>query len=166
MTDPVFNRAYAVRAYYGSDGTMTKALYDHLATLGPAGELAANLMRASKTSERAKKYRGGNRRGSYRGQSYSTKQWALGNICRVLSKEAIAEVPSWGWGVDPALFRDGDPHYHVLYVEIPTGQVSFHTDARCEGPVYPGEWDRMRNQGADRVLRWVGRILEPAKETA
>lgn len=162
-----FDRAFAIRAYYGSSREMTTMLYQHLSTLGPAGELAVNLMRAAKTSERAKKYRGGDRGGSYRRQSYGTKQWALGNICRVLVADYIsANVTVWGWGVDQALFQNGDPHYHVLYVEIPTGQVSFHTDQRGDGPDYTGEWDRARNTGPDRILRWVGRVLGEKAEAA
>lgn len=45
--------------YLGSDGDVTKALYDRLRGHGVAGIIATNLFRAHKTSSRAKKYRGG-----------------------------------------------------------------------------------------------------------
>jgi hypothetical protein len=154
-TGPRFDRRYAVSAYMGSNGDVTRALYDHLKGLGPLGELAVNLMRATKSSERAKVYR----RGNSTRAAYDTKQWALANICRTLAKEAFAEIPTWGWGTDVQKFEAGDPHYHVLYVDLPTGQASWHTDFRCEGPDYPGERDGMRGVQVNRVLRFVGRVL-------
>ena len=51
--------------YEGSNGDATRALYEHLQTLGPAGVIALNLFRAQKCSTRAKLYRGGNGRGSF-----------------------------------------------------------------------------------------------------
>src|SRR5207245_695680 len=147
MADPI-DRAFAIRAYYGSSGALTTTLYQRLHELGPSGQLAMNLMRAAKTSERAKKYRGGDGRGSYRGQSYSTKEWAIGNVCNLLKEHTIAGVERWGWGVDKALLAADDPHHHVLYVDLPTGQVSFHTGARkLDCPDYPGEWDGVTGKG-------------------
>lgn len=157
MSDPVtINMHYAVRAYYGSSGEVTKALYSHLETFGPAGALAVNLMRACKNSERAKVYRGGGNKGA----AYDTKQWALANICRALTENDL-DI-KWGWRLDPKMIEDGDPHCQVLYIELPTGQVSFHTDFRCEGPDYEGEWDGVKGKGADRVLRFIGRLLRDA----
>lgn len=163
MSD-VIDRSFAIRTYHGSNGVMTVMLYERLQRCGPVGDVAVNLMRASKTSECAKKYRGGDKRGSFRSQGYNTKQWALANICRVLTREAIADVTKWGWGVDQALFEAGDPHYHVLYVEIPTGQASFHTDFRCEGPDFDGAWDGVKGHRPSRILRWIGRLLEAGKQ--
>lgn len=141
--------------YAGSSGERTRALYDRLEALGDIGTIAVNLMRSQKTSSRAKVYR----RRSSRGAAYDTKQWAMDNLCRALESGAGGdEITSWGWGTD-----DKQPvHRHVLYVDLPTGQVSFHTEYRGAGPGYSGAWDGIEGQSADRILRWCARILDTA----
>lgn len=143
----------------GSDGEATKALYAQLETLGPIGLLAVNLFRANKASTRAKVYRGGvPGKGSYRGMAYDRKQWAMTNLCTVLTTHAAALDLRWGWKPDPA-----QPfHAWVLYLDLPTGQVSFHTAARGTGPDYAADWDGSRGVSTDRILRWIARITEPA----
>lgn len=47
-----------IAVYRGSNGDVTRALYERLEHLGPAGAIAVNLLRACKTTERAKRYRG------------------------------------------------------------------------------------------------------------
>lgn len=144
------------RVYQGSDGEATKALYARLETLGPIGAVAINLLRAQKASERAKVYRGGIRgRGSYRSMAYGRKGWAMDNLAAALTQHAPALGLLWGWG------EDAKQEYHrcVLYLDLPTGQVSFHTAARGQGPDYPGSWDGVRGQSADRIVRWVARVL-------
>lgn len=143
-----------VRVYQGSDGEATKRFYAELETIGPCGYVALNLFRACKSSERAKVYRGG----GYRGKAYDRKQWAMDNLCRSLSMWSDTIEIVWGWGIDDKQ----DFHRHVLYVELPTGQVSFHTAARGEGPDYGKPWDGMRGQSADRIIRWCVRLLKPA----
>lgn len=120
------------------------------------GHVAVNLFRACKASERAKVYRGGQRgNGSYRGMAYDRKQWAMDNLCRALGEHAGILGISWGWGTD-----DKQPmHRDVLYVDLPTGQVSFHTAGRGKGPDYLHQWDGVPGQGPDRVCRWVARVL-------
>lgn len=146
-----------IRVYQGSDGDATKALYIRLEALGIAGDVAVNLFRAQKASERAKVYRGR----QYRAAAYDRKQWSMDNLCAALSTHAAAAGIAWGWGEDPATI--GYPH--VLYIELPTGQVSFHTAQRGEGPPYAGAWDGVKGQSADRILRWVGRLLDGALQT-
>lgn len=147
--------------YNGSNGEATKALYARLEALGPAGVVAVNLFRACKASERAKLYRGR----SYKGAAYDKKQWSIENLARVLHVKHAHQLLGIrsGWGVDQALKESGDPHYHVLYIDLPTGQVSFHTGQRVDGPDYPAAWDGMRGQGPDRICRWVAQLLDPAK---
>ena len=82
--------------YIGSDGDATKALYERLATLGPAGVVALNLFRAVKCSTRAKKY---SRR--FKGEAYDRKNWSLANLCQELAKSADALGIVWGWKIDP-----------------------------------------------------------------
>lgn len=149
--------------YHGSDGEATKALYAQLEALGPAGVVAVNLFRACKTSERAKKYRGGDKNGSYRSQAYATKEWSIGNLAKELVANAPALGLTWGWGIDEMLQRREDPHHHVLYVKLPTGQVSFHTSTRGDGPDYPGQWDGVRHASSDRICRWVFSLLNRAR---
>lgn len=144
------------RVYQGSDGDATKALYARLETFGPIGTVAVNLFRAQKASERAKVYHGGIRgRGSYRSMAYDRKQWAMDNLAAALAQHAEALGIAWGWGED----AKQDYHRCVLYVDLPTGQVSFHTAARSQGPDYPGQWDGVRGQSVDRIVRWVARVL-------
>lgn len=142
--------------FSGSDADATKALYARLLTFAPRGLVAVNLMRASKASERAKKYRGGTRGGpSYRTLAYDKKDWAIGELCRALVGNPDV-APSWGWGRDENTrgFED------VLYVDIPgAGQVSFHVSYRKDGPDYPGAWDGIKGVGARRIARWVEAIL-------
>jgi hypothetical protein len=146
--------------YEGSDSAATKALYDRLAALGPAGAIATNVFRAMKASERAKKYRGGNGHGSYRGQAYEKKQWSMGLLADALTAHANSIGLTWGWAEDD----EQTFHRWVLYVDLPTGQVSFHTSPRGDGPVYPGQWDRVTGAGPYRICRWIAALLE--KETS
>lgn len=140
--------------YEGSNGDATKAMYDRLTALGPIGVVATNLFRAQKTSSRAKVYRG--RR--FKGAAYDTKQWSMGNLARSLTDHAEALGITWGWQEDP----EQAFHKIVLYIDLPTGQVSFHTDNRGIGPDYPGNWDGIRGVGASRIISWCTRLLETA----
>jgi len=145
--------ADVIRVYQGSDGEATKRLYGELEQQhGRSGALAVNLLRAQKASERAKVYRGGIRgRGSFKGMAYDKKQWAMDNLCKALAQSDF----TWGWGID----EKQEFHKHVLYVDLPTGQVSFHTGQRGEGPDYGKPWDGVRDQSPDRICRWVAGIL-------
>lgn len=151
-----YSLADVLRVYLGSNGDATKALYDAAEALGPAGHVAVNLFRACKASERAKVYKG---RG-FRGAAYDRKQWAMDNLCKaLLDNPNVVGEWKWGWGIDEHLQERGAPHHHVLYVELPTGQVSFHTGYRGPGPDYVEEWDGIRGQGADRICRWMARLF-------
>lgn len=146
----------ATQVYVGSDGEMTKAFYKCLHLNYELGEIAVNLFRTQKCSERAKVYRGGIRgRGSFKSMAYDRKQWSMDLLCRVLAEPA-PKAPSlvWGWKEDP----EQPFHKWVLYVEIPTGQVSFHTDRRGEGPEYPGQWDGKRGETVARILQFVDAV--------
>lgn len=144
--------ATILRVYLGSDGEATKALYAELERLGEIGVVAMNLFRACKASERAKVYRGRN----YRGAAYDKKAWSMNNLCSSLS---MMDGITWGWGVDERAKSRNDPYQHVLYIDIPTGQVSFHTDVRGAGPDYEGQWDGVRQAGVDRICRWTARLF-------
>lgn len=149
-----------LRVYQGSDGEATKALYVELERLGAAGVVALNLFRACKCSERAKLYR----RSGYRSSAYERKDWSIQNLSKALGADGAIKS---GWGIDAVLKERGDPHHHVLYVDLPTGQVSFHNGARYDGPDYHRDWDGIVGQSADRICRWVARLLaeEAARQT-
>ncbi|WP_289298255.1 DUF4031 domain-containing protein [uncultured Reyranella sp.] len=141
-----------VRIYQGSDGEATRALYAELEQRGPAGQIAVNLLRAAKTSERAKAYRRG-----FSHAAYDTKDWAIGNLLDWLTVySAACGIRGWGWGVD----QSQEKHRHVLYIDLQTGQVSFHSARRREGPDYSGTWDGARGMQADRIVRWAAAVLE------
>jgi len=141
-----------LRIYDGSDGTATSALYKRLEQLGPLGTVAVNLFRAQKCSERAKVYRG---RG-YRDEAYRRKQWSMDNLCEALHQHAVALNIQWGWKIDP----DQSYHSWVLYVELPSGQVSYHTDKRGKGPDFAGEWDQHRGVSPQRIIKFVANVIE------
>lgn len=152
-----FDAETIMRIYQSSDGNWTKSLYEHLEqNHGARGIVAVNLFRALKTSFRAKQYRGGNGKGSYRSQAYARKSWSISNLCRELSQNPLKEIPRWGWGIDDKL----TVHNHVLYVDLPTGQVSFHNEARADGPDYSGKWDGMRGASVGRICAWVAAVSQ------
>ncbi|MBK1868239.1 hypothetical protein [Taklimakanibacter albus] len=132
--------------YVGSDGAATKALYDTLDRLGPKGQIATHLFRAHKNSSKAKEYR---RHG--RSAAYATKDWAITSLTNLLTMHGHQLGLNWGWGVD----LKQEFHRDVFYLDLPTGQVSFHTVGRGKGPDYPGTWDGVREQGSMRICKWV-----------
>lgn len=145
--------------YAGSDGEATKGLYQALEAHGPIGVVAVNLFRAHKASARAKVYRGGIRgQGAYSRLAYERKDWALANLTTTLTHHAAPLGLRWGWAADPeaAVYRA------VLYVDLPTGQVSFHTGHRGVGPDYAEPWDGVRDVGAARICGWIDGLLQAA----
>jgi hypothetical protein len=132
----------AIEVYVGSDGEATKAFYAALCARGPIGHVAMNLFRAQKCSARAKVYRG-----AYKGRAYERKDWSLGLLCGVLVEHAESLELRFGWREDAAQ----ECHKWVLYVELPGGQVSFHSARRGVGPTYEGKWDGLR-LSAERIL--------------
>lgn len=150
-----------LEVFIGSDGDATRALYVALAQLGPTGEVALNLFRAKKASDRAKLYRGGIRgQGSFKSMAYERKQWSMDNLCDILTTHSAALHITWGWSDDD----QQDFHKFVLYVDIPTGQVSFHSASRGKGPDYPGAWDGIPYATQGRVVKWCQQLLDQAQE--
>lgn len=133
--------------YEGSDGEATKALYAALEKLGPIGLVALNLFRCHKSSSRAKVYR----RRAHKHASYDKKNWSLGELCNALINHGGFV---WGWQEDPTQ----EFHKWVLYVELPTGQVSFHARLPYTGHRYAGEWDGRKVSG-ERIIRFVESVL-------
>jgi len=149
--------ASVVRIYDGSDGDATTGLYRQLEARGAIGVVALNLFRAQKASARAKVYRGGvPGKGSYRTLAYERKQWSLNFLCTTLEAHGDALALRWGWLFEGS-HTGGFPW--VLYVELPTGQVSFHAPARGVGPLYGGTWDGVHLASAGRICRWVATVL-------
>ncbi|MFB3828940.1 MAG: hypothetical protein ACE15B_19395 [Bryobacteraceae bacterium] len=74
--------------------------------------------------------------------------------CRVLAEHGAALGITYGWKEDPA-----QPfHSWVLYVDLPPGQVSFHTAQRLTGPDYAGDWDG-QHFSANRIIAFCNEIL-------
>ncbi len=151
MTDLVL----ITRIYQGSNGDATRMLYRDLERMGPMGVIAMNLFRACKCSERAKAYRKGR---GYKTEAYARKDWSIQNLARALS-ETRDHGLTWGWAIDTELKFRADPHHHILYVDLPTGQVSFHVGQRYDGPDYAGEWDCVRDIAADRICNFVAQLF-------
>lgn len=150
----------AAEVYAGSDGEQTKRYYAQLVTFGPIGVLAMNLFRAQKCSARAKVYRGGNALGSYRDKAYQRKNWSMKNLVEVLLSHDKELSIVWGWK------KDSNSPYcpWVLYIDLPQGQVSFHTDSRLRGPDYHGDWDG-RQLSCDRILAFCESLTASKQQT-
>jgi hypothetical protein len=133
------------QAYHGSVATRTRRLLKALERSGQLGKLAASLFRAHKASSRAKDYRG-----NYKEYAYTRKGECLAVVCAQLSESQLR----WGWG------KDTDGYLpEVLYVDLPQGQVSFHSVDRLNGPDYSGKWDG-NYASEDRVLAFCSEMLE------
>jgi len=145
--------ASARHVYDASDGRLTVAFYRRLCERGPIGIIAMNLMRAQKTSTRAKQYRGR----QYRNASYDVKNYSIDQLCVALEKDDCGM--EWGFGQDD--WTPGFPW--VLYVDLPwVGQVSFHTDHRGDPrrwPEYTKPWDGIRGASEERILSFCDSIL-------
>jgi hypothetical protein len=136
------------------NGDVTKAYYAKMNTFGLKGQLAVALFRSQKRSMAAKKYRG--RR--FTRDAYEVKNWSLSEVCRILNAMAAFEsAPTWGWKRDPKT----KGFEWVLYVELPTGQCSFHSPERLAGPDFPGGWDGM-GQSRDRICAFCDSVWEPS----
>jgi hypothetical protein len=151
--------AGVVSIYRGSDGSATKALYEKLSSRGAIGDIALTLFRACKCSDPAKAYRRGR---GYKTAAYERKDWSIGNLAQVLHAQDAAQLLDlkWGWALDDDLRDRGDPHHHIIYVELPAGQVSFHNDQRYAGPDFSGQWDGVRGVASDRICRFVASVLQ------
>jgi hypothetical protein len=149
----------ALEVYQGSDGALTKRYYSLLALSGDIGSVAMNLFRTQKASARAKVYRGGVKgRGSYKSMAYDKKGWSIEQLCKVLVMHPETGI-TFGWKIDPKMVALHDPSKWVLYVDLPEGQVSFHSPKRYEGPDYPGEWDGVKNASGQRIVNFCNRIV-------
>jgi hypothetical protein len=111
-----------LEVFEGSDAGQTKALYAKLESLGPIGLVALNLFRAQKCSARAELYRGG----SLKDMANDRKVWALRNLNSSLLKYSKELRIPWGWRRD--FNKKALPW--KLYVDLPQGQVSFHSTER------------------------------------
>lgn len=153
----------AFEVYLGSDGELTRRYYAELEKRGPIGIVALNLFRAQKCSARAKVYRGGIRgRGSYKGMAYDRKSWSMSNLCQALGEHGDSLGIAWGWREDSGVLF-GERASWVLYVDLPNGQVSFHSPTRGSGPDYPHEWDQSK-LSAERIVAFCDAVYsEPLR---
>lgn len=152
--EPVPRTSEVARAYHGSDPVVSRRVCAELERIGHLGRLAASLFRAQKASTRAKRYRGGPDCGhsSYRTLAYERKGAQLAALVSRLSEDSCGY--SWGWTRDAA----EDHASWVVYLDLPMGQVSFHSVERLDGPDYPGQWDGQRASEA-RIILFCQAIL-------
>ncbi len=143
------------RAFFGSDATVTRRLHRRLESLGHEGQIAAQLLRAQKASSRAKRYGSAGRGGgnSYSDLSYERKGESIAKLCDLLTENSCGL--RWGWARDP----DKPQAEWVLYVDLPVGQVSFHSLARGIGPDYVTGWDNQR-KSEERIIAYCDLLLE------
>jgi len=109
------------------DSKATMEFCTELATRGIDGAVAVSLYQVQYSSSRAKKYRRDGRQ-----SSYARKNQVLSRVPHWLKASSIP----FGWGHD----RSTIAYPWVLYVDLPTGQCSFHNQSRGPGPDYLGKW--------------------------
>lgn len=139
-----------IEVYEGSNGQATQDLYARLEKFGPAGVVALNLFRAQKASARAKVYRR-----KFKGVAYDKKNWSMKLLCDALGVSAAELGIEFGWREDPGQ----EYHKWVLYVDLPTGQVSFHSASPLSPERYEKPWDGSHDS-ASRIIRFVESVLE------
>lgn len=148
----------AYDVYHGSNAVASRRFCNELEEHGPIGHIATALFHAQKSSSRAKVYKGGieyenGRTVRFTDIAYRRKGMFLERLAALLAEDSLGMV--WGWGSD-----DNQPEArHVLYIDLPQGQVSLHSLERFVGPDYPGAWDGT-SASAYRVIQfcdWVWR---------
>jgi hypothetical protein len=90
--------------------------------------------------------------------AYERKNWSIEQLCRALAAHPELGIV-FGWKKDPAV-RLG-PNW-VLYVDLPEGQVSFHSTQRHNGQDYCGEWDR-EQKSEERIIAFCERVFHSAE---
>jgi hypothetical protein len=51
------------------------------------------------------------------------------------------------------------PGLAILYIDLPTGQVSFHCPERGDGPDYAGSWDGVPEASRDRIVAAIDQLV-------
>ena len=162
---PPRNSSPAARAFTEmKDLGAVDAYLSSLRARGPAGEVAALLFGAQRSSSEAKLWRPG---GSGSRRRYESKAEALRDLTRALTEYAGALGITWGWARDMAAIRSedlqrrskiGEAQYRgptwLFYADLPfVGQVSFHARRRGSGPDYDSKWDGS-GDSVERILRY------------
>ncbi len=151
----------ARKVYDGSNGGQTRKFCCALEKVGQLGTIAAELFRVQKASARAKVYSGGitGRYGnvSFRTLAYKRKGGCLSVLCKLLQADACGLT--WGWAYD----SKQQVAKCVLYIDLPNGQVSFHSTDRFVGPKYPGEWDG-EHKSEQRILSFCDEVMRSARQ--
>jgi len=143
------------------------AMADHYAAL------LRNLREAFKYSERAKQRpANGMTYREYRMMScskYTRQNYQASRLARendyeekANSLEAAAEA-ALQCGIAAGWHENDDresPIPYILYFDLPVGQVSFHSKAKCGLPEYSGEWDRVRDVSGQRIERAIDEFLD------
>lgn len=139
----------AERIFQQNDGEVTKGYYREMDGRGPAGMLATALFRAQKRSHAAKRYR----RGKFTRSAYDVKNWSISEVCRLLTAHGETLGVRWGWAED----KKTKGYEHVLYVDLPEGQCSFHSPTRGSGPEFTGQWSGLHNS-AEVIFAFCDRV--------
>ncbi len=135
---------------------ITSGVYQALQAHGTLGYVALNLFRASQCNLDVKQTTG--RRLSR--EAYERKIWSISLLAETLKQHADKLHLQWGWSVDEA-----EPRFkHILFVELPTGQVSFNTDKRSLGPKLKANLDGQKGQSGVRICEFVTQILTGEKK--
>lgn len=143
-----WTRTPAGKVFAQSKGAITTAYLKRLRERGPRGKIAAELFVAQKASERAKTYSGDGT-----DLAYDRKAEGLQALCEILAEDNCGL--QWGWKPDWIAHR---PPF-ILYIDLPDGQVSFHSHDRFAGPDYPNAWDRS-SLSRRRILLFCDSVME------
>lgn len=132
----------------------TKEFYAKISESGGIGFIAVALYRVQKYSMMAKTF-------PYRGKkgkrfiSYAKKNYRIESLVETLIKYPDAGV-TFGWGID----NKKSKNKWVLYVDLPNGQVSFHTPiGRLAGPDYAAGWCGVIGASERRIFELCDKLL-------
>jgi len=156
-------RLTAAQVYHGSNSGATHSFYSRLEKKGSIGLIAAHLMRVQKSSRRAKVYRGGithhdGQRTSFRKLAYGRKDQCLLWLCNELTEDGCGLT--WGWKQD----SKEEFAKHVLYIDLPQGQVSFQSTEKYRGPEYRGEWDG-KLKSEERIIAFCDSVVSEGQSS-
>lgn len=126
---------------------------------GRVGMIGAALLNCQKESSNAKKHLKGHA-GAIQSRRLSRERYQQKHQAMAALQVHLKEYQTfnWGWAPDPNPSKSSA--VHVLYVDLPTGQVGFHSTQMLgrNAKVYTGQWDG-QNKNMERIFKFCEDIL-------
>ena len=87
--------------------------------------------------------------------AYDKKNWSIGQLADILCAEGEQFGLTFGWRED----EHQEYHKWVFYVDLPTGQCSFHIEKRGIGPDYTKPW-RPDSASATAIISFCQKVFD------